>query len=638
MRTCSLPDQGPTHCHPRLRHAALLCAPLLLLLTAVPTSALREAPPRPNFLIIMADDLGIGDLGCYGNATIRTPHIDRLAEDGVRLMHHLAAESMCTPSRAAFLTGRYPIRSGMTSAYGQRVLQWAAAAGGLPPEEITFGRILQGCGYITGLVGKWHLGLSCTRLDDLCHHPLHHGFHHFLGLPLGMMADCAGAGPESGVGPSAWAAPSEKRALLECRLRLLGRGLAAVGLAILFGGRGLGWGPRARWGAGLASMGLAAILEAGWRAAGAAVARADCFLMRNASVTQQPLQLGHVNPLLLREVEDFLWRHGHAPFLLFVSLLHAHTPLVTSPPFRGRSAHGRYGDNVEEMDWVVGRILAALDRVGAADRTLVHFTSDNGGWLEAHAGGERLGGWNGVYRGGKGMGGWEGGIRVPAIFRFPGVFPRGRVVDEPTSAMDVFPTVVKMAGGALPGDRAIDGHDLAPLLRGDTTRSAHDVLLHYCEVFLHAARWADRKRGKVWKAHFVTPTFSPPGSGSCAGEDDGGSGSHDGEVTFARICACAHDVTEHDPPLLFELTSDPGEARPLTPGVEPAFSSVVARLRQEHARQRRSLSQTRQQLGSLYTTWRPWLQPCCGRLCACDLEGRDGSGNEEEESWGREIL
>lgn len=125
------------------------------------------------------------------------------------------------------------------------------------------------------------------------------------------------------------------------------------------------------------------------------------------------------------------------------------------------------------------------------------------------------------------MGGWEGGIRVPAIFRFPGVFPRGRVVDEPTSAMDVFPTVVKMAGGALPGDRwgqesrprdgwveprtgidvtspplalcprhrrAIDGHDLAPLLRGDTTRSAHDVLLHYCEVFLHAARWADRKR------------------------------------------------------------------------------------------------------------------------------------------------
>lgn len=94
-RTCSSP-------------ATLLC--IVLGLQCV--DALRSPPPRPNFLIIMADDLGIGDLGCYGNTSIRTPNIDRLAEDGVRLTQYLAAESMCTPSRAAFLTGRYPIRSG----------------------------------------------------------------------------------------------------------------------------------------------------------------------------------------------------------------------------------------------------------------------------------------------------------------------------------------------------------------------------------------------------------------------------------------------------------------------------------------------------------------------------------------------
>ncbi|XP_028636056.1 arylsulfatase E-like [Grammomys surdaster] len=583
---------------------ALLCA--LLLLPCVP--ALRPPPPQPSFLIIMADDLGIGDLGCYGNHTLRTPHIDRLAEDGVRLTQYLAAESVCTPSRAAFLTGRYPIRSGMTSGFGHRVLQWAAGAGGLPPEELTFARILQERGYVTGLVGKWHLGLSCRTRSDLCHHPQRHGFHHFLGLPLGMMADCARA------------EPSEKRAGLERGLRGTGRALgaaaaAAMALAALAGGRS-----RAALWAALALGVSAAILEAGSRAVGGAITYLDCFLMRNDTVTQQPLQLEHVNALLLREAEDFLRRHSHTPFLLFVSLLHAHTPLVTSPSFQGRSQHGRYGDHVEEMDWVVGRIIHTLDTLGLADRTLVHFTSDNGGWAEATVGGERLGGWNGVYQGGKGVGGFEGGLRVPGIWRWPGVLPRGRVLDEPTSLMDAFPTIVRLGGGAEPADRVIDGRDLMPLLTGATPHSVHEVLLHYCEVFLHAGRWADRTRGKLWKVHFATPTFNPPGSGSCMGR---------------VLCPCAGAVTEHDPPLLYELLSDPGEARPLAPGAEPAHAEAVAKLRQEHDRHLRSLVQVPQQMGSLYNTWLPWLQPCCGQFCTCDLEG---GARSDEDSWGRDFL
>nr|KAF6491743.1 arylsulfatase D [Molossus molossus] len=101
----------------------------------------------------MADDLGIGDLGCYGNNTLRTPNIDRLAQEGVRLTQHLAAAPLCTPSRAAFLTGRHSFRSGMEASNGYRALQWNGGSGGLPENETTFARILRQQGYTTGLIG-----------------------------------------------------------------------------------------------------------------------------------------------------------------------------------------------------------------------------------------------------------------------------------------------------------------------------------------------------------------------------------------------------------------------------------------------------------------------------------------------------
>jgi hypothetical protein len=152
----------------------------------------------------------------------------------------------------------------------------------------------------------------------------------------------------------------------------------------------------------------------------------------------------------------------------------------------------------------------------------------------------------------------------------------------------------------------------------------------------------------VWKVHFVTPTFDPPGSGSCAGPDGGSGGGNDAEAgqeagaaPQARLCPCVFGVTQHDPPLLYELTSDPGEARPLSPGAEPALAAVVSRVRQEHERVWRSLSQARQQLGSLYVLPRPWLQRCCGGwgagggACACDLETGGGAGGGDA---GRDFL
>ncbi|NWX21930.1 ARSE Arylsulfatase, partial [Aegotheles bennettii] len=252
----------------------------------------------------------------------------------------------------------------------------------------------------------------------------------------------------------------------------------------------------------------------------------------------------------------FYFRNKHRPFLLFFSLLHVHTPLITTEKFQGRSRHGLYGDNVEEMDWMVGKwLLDVIDKEGLKNTTFIYFASDHGGSLEARRGNAQLGGWNGIYKGGKGMGGWEGGIRVPGIVRWPGVLPAGTVISELTSLMDIFPTVVHLAGGAVPRDRVIDGRTLLPLLWGTVQHSGHEFMFHYCGVFLHAVRWHQKDSGTIWKAHYATPVFQPEASGACFGRG---------------ICPCFGDgVTHHDPPLLFDLSQDPSEANPLSADTEP---------------------------------------------------------------------
>src|SRR5579862_52315 len=133
---------------------------------------------RPNIVIILADDLGYGDLGCYGHPTIRTPNLDRLAAQGMRFTDFYSAAEVCTPSRAALLTGRYPIRSGMCNDQF-RVLR-RLSTGGLPDSEITIPQILKPQGYATAAIGKWHLGVWT---NDPAHHPRKHGFDFYLGLP-----------------------------------------------------------------------------------------------------------------------------------------------------------------------------------------------------------------------------------------------------------------------------------------------------------------------------------------------------------------------------------------------------------------------------------------------------------------------
>ncbi|XP_041834500.1 steryl-sulfatase [Melanotaenia boesemani] len=568
----------------------------LLLLLEVSSVFLQENN-KPNFVLMMVDDLGIGDLGCYGNKTLRTPNIDKLAEEGVKLTQHIAAASLCTPSRAAFLTGRYPVRSGIAGDLKPGVFLFNAASGGLPSHEVTFAKIAKQQGYETALIGKWHLGLNCKSSDDHCHHPSTHGFNYFFGIPLTNLRDCQ------------WGHGTVFQIHKYLPYRTFGVvlvsvvGLHCIGL-IRFR-RGLIFG-----------LLLVAVIVTGMMVGFIRIIPYfNCVLFRDHSIVEQPFTSENLTQRMTHEAVDFIERNSARPFLLFFSFLQVHTAMFASAAFRGTSHHGIYGDAVHEVDWSVGRILQTLDRLGLRENTLVYLTSDQGAHLEEiSAAGEVHGGWNGIFKAGKSTN-WEGGIRVPGILRWPAKIPSGRQIDEPTSNMDLFPTVVQLSGASVPQDREIDGRDLMDLLQGRAGRPHHEFLFHYCNSYLNAVRWKPENSSSVWKAFYFTPNFYPEDQTACF---------------HTHICFCTPDyVTYHDPPLLFDLSKDPSESTPLTPDTEPAFHSVLAVMQEAVETHRRSVTPVESQLTAGKLLWKPWLQPCCSTLAQlCQCHQQEGDENK----------
>lgn len=480
---------------------------------------------KPNIVLFIADDLGYGDLGCYGNSSVRTPNIDSIARDGVKMTQHLTAASTCTPSRSALLTGRYPIRTGMVATGLMRVNTWPYSSCGLPSSEVTFAEQAKLASYTNGYIGKWHLGLHKESLGDFMHHPLNQGFDYFYGT-IGTNLDDFGHETKviTSLRPywywelfSIWAVTS---VALWCLFRANYIG-AITFITLIF-----------IWSVPVTFVYL--LFDN--------FTLMSSFLHRNYDLVEQPIRLAGLSQRLVQEGKEFIQNatNQRQPFLLVMSWVHMHVFIRTAEQFEGKSKFGRYGDALEELDWSVGEILKSLKDLELEDNTLVYFTSDNGGHLEIGTDG----GYNGRLKGGKTHGAPDGGIRVPGIIKWPDVLPRGKVTDEPTSLMDIYNLVSSAVGVNLPSDRKIDGRDIIPLLKGDQDVSPHEFMFHYCGNRLEAARYRPRDGLKTWKLVTHEPNLVP-GTNLCK-----------------FVCSCNYDVALATPKL-YDMTSDPGETTPI---------------------------------------------------------------------------
>lgn len=331
--------------------------------------------------------------------------------------------------------------------------------------------------------------------------------------------------------------------------------------------------------------------------------------MRGDQVVEAPIQLDGLSQRLAEESRRFLEAHAHDenPFFLMHSFGHVHTPMFSAPHMAGRSKHGRYGDNVEEMDESVGSVLAALAELGLEDNTLVYFTSDHGGHLEAvNDNGERIGGHNGRFKGGKRQGGSEGGIRVPGIFRWPGHIPPGVTLDTPTSLMDLLPTLLSLAG--LPrlhtlvpraAHKELDGEDISELLKnGVNGTKTPRLFLHYCGTLIHAVRMDTGDH--VYKMHLAKPKWWK-GSTQCGWHHSVG-------------CDClgknVRDLSSQ--PELYDLLSDPYEDyAPISPD-SPQYKSVVSELKEYVRQWEERVSLPPSQITTWANAlWKPVYQPHC---------------------------
>jgi arylsulfatase A-like enzyme len=393
----------------------------IVALLAIGHAAAAE-PARLNVVLIVADDLGWGELGCYGQKKIRTPHIDRLAAEGMRFTQFYSGAPVCAPSRCVLMTGKHlghaEIRDNQQAKVrfpefpeGQHPLSTAAR---------TFPRMFREAGYATGAMGKWGLGPVGSTGD-----PEAQGFDLFFGY------NC------QAVAHSYYPATLWRNAE---RVTINAHPIAANAKVV--------------------------------------TGAVDAARFIGETYASRPI---------VAEAEAFIADHAAGPFLLFLPFtephLAMHPPAETvarfpeewdagREPYRGGKGYlphprprAAYAAMIAELDDHVGRIQAALEKAGIADRTLVLFTSDNGAWFGGGVDAEFFGSTGGL-RGYKGSV-YEGGLRVPFIARLPGVIPAGVVRDVPAYFADLFPTLCDAAG--LPAPTGLDGVDLWPLLTGAAT-------------------------------------------------------------------------------------------------------------------------------------------------------------------------
>lgn len=400
-----------------------------LLLSLFLPWGLAAAEP-PNIIIINTDDLGYSDIGPFGSNNA-TPHLDRMAREGRKLTSHYAAP-VCTPSRAALLTGSYPKR-----ALPIPHVLFPASAVGLSPNEVTVAEVLKAAGYVTTAIGKWHLGDQPEFL------PTRQGFDSYYGIPYSNDMGTAEEGSKSNPGQTPRKGPS-------------------------------GGVPKDEYGLRGNNQTPLPLLEN------------ETVIERVGAEQQHTLTERYT-----ARAVAFLHAQKNRPFFLYLAHTAVHFPHYPGKKFMGTSPNGLVGDWAQEVDWSVGQVFDAVRALNLERKTLIIFTSDNGGPVNQGA-------TNRPFRGTKNTT-WEGGIRVCTIAWWPGKIPAGTTTDAITTMMDVMPTVAKLAGAKMPADRKIDGVDIWPVLAGTPNAPApRDSFYYFSGANLEAVR-----RGP-WKLHLKT--------------------------------------------------------------------------------------------------------------------------------------
>jgi arylsulfatase len=458
-------------------HASMVAVVVL----SAAAAAADASPPRslPNIVLILTDDQGYADVGCFGAKGLRTPHLDRLAKEGTRFTSFYVSQPVCTASRASLLTGCYANRVGLEGALNP------TSTVGIADDEVLLSEICKSRGYSTAVYGKWHLGHQPKF------HPFRHGFDDFFGIPY----------------------PNDVSNKYHPVIRTF------PPLPLIDGER---------------------------------------------VVAEEPDQSQFTRQLTERAVA-FIERNTQRPFFLYLAHIMPHVPIFASERFRGRSRRGLYGDVIEELDWSVGEVVAALRRHRLDENTFVIFTSDNGPFLSYgdHAGSA------GPFRGGK-LTAFEGGVRMPTIMRWPGHIPAGGRCPRIVSSLDLLPTIARQIGAPLP-PHPIDGVDVSELLFRPEAESPRKVFLYYAGSELHAVRSGD------WKLHLPHRYLEVAGAPGQSGKPSNWDKLTPEALTRSDIegIASRHGYRlETIGLVLYNLEDDPGE----THDVAAAHPDVVKRL------------------------------------------------------------
>ncbi len=476
-----------------------------------------DAERPPNILIILADDLGFGDVSCYNpEAKVRTPHVDALAARGMRFTDAHSAATVCTPTRYSLLTGQMCFRTGYRGVF--------TGVGGpclIPPKRMTIAEMLRAAGYRTAMFGKWHVGMTFYDTQGRAIHdggrhaiervdfsrridggPVDHGFDTFYGTACCPTTDWLYAFIENDRIPVPPTGPIDKSPY--------------------------------------PTNDYTHDFRPGYAAA--------------------DFDASEVDMVFLEKSKHFLREHVEKnpdqPFFLFHSMQAVHLPSIPAKRFRGTTHAGPHGDFIHEMDWIVGDLMHTLQALDIANHTLVVFCSDNGPEVPTVIAMRRDHGhdgarpWRGVKRDQ-----WEGGHRTPWIVTWPGTVKPGSTSSELLSTTDLMATCAAIVGYDLPDDAAEDSYNMLPVLKGEQgDEPVRPYLLQQTMVPTFSIREGD------WK--YI---------------DHQGSGGNDYDRVDPRWSMKEYTLPDTDPDApgqLYNLASDPGETTNLL-RVEPEMAKKL---------------------------------------------------------------